>query len=165
MEDVKTKMLRGLNFFNQEIYKELLPRLVGAKYYHSETEFWLPLVSGISILRTRINTYEFPPLFCPDMSDRLSEPNCKEILELQQVELGRVARDLTENNAKIEAAVQAAIKKGKRFSIQTTDMREATDKEWEKAEQIIEKFQLFNVPCVSVRTAKTKEDMVIDEFD
>lgn len=175
MDETKLVRLRALNRFNQELYAEIQPKLKGAKYYHSETEFWSPLIGGISILRTRINAYEFPPFDCQDMSARLWEPDCQEILELQQVELGRISEDLTENAAKIEEAVKAAVGKGKRFSLQANMDRvfdqnlpidtEATEEEWETAEKIIGECQFYKIPCVSIRTAKTKEAMVIDEFE
>jgi hypothetical protein len=181
MDETTQRRLLALNTVNQQIYKELLPQLSDAQYYHSEIEFWnhVPGPTGrVFIRKTKIYTYGFQPLDCPDMSTRIMEPHCQAILERQQVMLGKIAQDLMENSAKITDAISSAIAKGKLFSLQSPPSQEPyqgrqrrfctipeVNMEGEEARKLFDKLALDDIPLVCIQKFRTKWDVFIDQFD
>lgn len=181
MDETTQRRLLALNTVNQQIYKELLPQLSDAQYYHSEIEFWnhVPGPTGrVFIRKTKIYTYGFQPLDCPDMSTRIMEPHCQAILERQQVMLGKIAQDLMENKAKVTDAILSAIAKGKLFSLQSPPSQKPyqgrqrrlstnleVNMEGEEARKLFHKLALDDIPLVCIQKFRTKWDVVIDQFD
>lgn len=172
--NLKRRQLQALNRVNQDLLADLQPRLGGLLRYHSQNQFWSHLLSGIYLLRTRIYAYKSNvQLQCPNLAAHIAVGSSAELaalqrqLEDQQVQIGTAETDLREEKEKIDSALRAAVELGKRFRIDKANGEPAdlADAEWERAEELIERFELFRLPAVSLRTCDSLERVCVDDTD